>query len=415
MERTLKSAVKLKPRQGAFLFPGALEAEPWELWISGGPDESRFAQTCAAPRDNPWQKKSTLVLPAAQVFCLPLWLNESEPDRLPGMIELQLEARALAGGPAIYQWSVAAQEEKRTLVLVGLLPSDLPGDLRVSSYQSFDASVRYFAWPENALTLWLEQGRLAVAFTRGPNLVYFQNLGEARCTERTLQTLICLRASLEMQGLLSDLFQIVLWTDLSPVEQAALENVLQLPVHSAERPAPKTPAIAWNLSPPEVVRFKQERHARRWKGRALLIAFAAYLLIPVFLIGQFLFMSYRVDGLRHWQSDHAAALASIQRAQDDWQHLQPVVDTGNYPLEILLHCASAIPQDQLHLTLFEINEDKVLLKGEATNVAAAYLFCDRLKSEPQLSAYTWKMDEPHLLPNDLAQLQIEGSHATSNP
>ena len=419
MERTVKTSTAIRPRQGqdVFLFPGASEAEPWGIWIAAGKGESQFAQTCATPRENPWQKRSTLVLPVSQVFCLPLWLNESQTDLLPAMIDLQLESRGLAGRgerPAIYQWSVVVREGGRTLVLVGLLPAELPAQFRVGTYKTFDVSPRYFSWPENALTLWLEQGKLAVAITRGTQLAYFQNLGEARCTTRVLQALISLRAGLELQEILSPLSQVVLRTDATSEEEAALGAALRLPTRQVDAQIPITPAIAWNLSPHEVVRSKQMDDSRRWKWRALLIAFALYLVIATFLIGQLLLTNHRVAVLRQWQSQNAGALASVQKAKDDWQRLQPVVDTANYPLEVLLHCAEAIPKSQLHLTLFEFDHDHLTLKGEATNVGAAYTLYDKLKSERGLSAYTWTMGEPHLLPNDLAQLEIEGNHANPN-
>ena len=411
MDGTLKISSTARPRQTEriFLFPGALEAEPWGVWFANG--KSRCAQVCASPQQNPWRKKSTLIFPIRQVFCLPLWLNETNPARLAEMIDLQLETRGWAGNAA--SWSIVAQEANRTLVLAGLLAGGVPTDLQPQGYQDFDVSARYLPWPENALTLWREQGRLAAAFSRGENLVYFQDLGEERCSERTLQSLVCLRASLEIQSVLVQLDRIVVWTELTPVELAALEKTLRLPVQQVEGPPPVPPATAWHLCPPEVIRFRRESDARRWKGRVLLFALAAYLLFAALLIGQFLFTAHRLTGLRQWQGIHAGALAEIARARADWQRLQPVVDTADYPLEILLHTAAAIPQDHLHLTRFEVDGAKTSLQGEATDIAAAYSFFDRLKAD--LPAYDWKMGEPHLLPNDLAQFQIEGTHAAVNP
>jgi hypothetical protein len=419
MDRTLKSP-SLKPPRGEtlFLLPGALEAEPWEVWIGNGKEKSRCARTCSSPQENPWLKRSTLVLPVAQVFCLPLWLNETEVERLPDMIKLQLESRGLAGpegNPTIYQWEIAARVENRTLVLVGLLPALLPDQLKIDSYSTFDVSARYFPWPENALTIWQEQGRLAAVFTRGKSVVYFQSLGEEHCSDRTAQTLICLLASLEIQQVLEGLSGVEIWADLKPEELALLKNALALPTRQTECPSPVPPAPDWNLCPPEVSRSKKEHQARRWKGRALLIALAVYVLIVAFLLGQFFLTAARLRNIQTWQAQHQTTLDSIQLAQADWQRLEPVVNTNGYPLEILLHCAEAIPIDQLHLTLFEVDDGKVQLKGEASNVAAAYVFLDRLKAQPQLAAYTWKMGEPHLLPNDLAQLEIEGTRATANP
>ena len=419
MDRTLKSPAGVKPRPGddIFFFPGTSEAEPWEIWIASS-GESRLLQTCASPQANPWQKRSTFILPAAQVFCLPLWLNETQPDRLPGMIELQLEARGMggrSGSPAIYQWSLVAQEEKRSLVLAGVLPTGLPSDLRVASYRAFDISPRYFTWPENSLVLWMEQGRLVASLTRGSNLVYFQNLGEETCSERVLQALVCLRASLEIQGVVSSLSQVVLWTELPPAERTALGDYLGLPLNLGDRPAPATPAQRWNLCPPEVAQSKKEHHSRRWRKQALAAFLIIYLIAALIFVTRYFLLSHQMQGLRQWQSVNGPAIASIEQARMDWARLQPVVDTADYPLEVLLHCTAAIPKDQLHLTLFEMENGNVQLKGEATNVAAAYQLFDHLKGEKELSTYDWKMDEPHLQSNDLAQLQIEGTHAATNP
>jgi hypothetical protein len=419
MDRTLKAPAGIKPRPGdaIALFPGASEAEPWEAWLLRH-DESRLLQACSSPRENPWQKRSTFVLPAAQVFCLPLWLNETQEDRLVGMIDLQLESRGLAGrtaAPTIYQWSTVARDDKRTLVLVGLLPARLPEDFRVASYQAFDVSPRYFAWPENAMVLWMEQGKLAVAFTRGAHLVYFQDLGEEQCTERVLQTAVCLRASLEFQNILPGLAQVVLWTELGGAERDALEAQFGLPVRPAERPAPVSPAQPWNLCPPEVARSKREVHTRRWKGRGLIALAVVYLIATLLFVARYFLLSHQANELQRQQTAQAPALASIQQSRQVWNQLQPVVDTANYPLEILLHCTTALPKDQLHLTLFEMEDGNVHLKGEATNVAAAYQLLDHLKADKELSDYDWKMDEPHLESNDLAQLQIEGTHASTHP
>ena len=420
MERALNPPSAVKPRQGQgiILLPGTQDAEPWDLWFTEG-NACRFSRVCASPRENPWPRKSTLVLPVAQVFCLPLWLNETETSRLPAMIELQLEARGLStrhGTPAIYQWEIAARDNNRVLVLVAVLPNVLPTELQARAYNSFDVSARYFPWPENAVTLWQEQGKLAVVITRGKSVVYFQSLGEEHCSTRVVQTLVCLLASLQLQRVIEKPASLVTCAELAAPETALLQKALNLRVTRLEQPAPVPPAHPWNLCPPEVAQSKKESQVQRWRGRAALVALAVYLIVAGAFILNYVIGAVRLSGLQKWQQENGPALATIESAQSDWRRLAPVVDTANYPLEVLLNCAKAMPKDQLHLTLFEMDDDgTVQLKGEATNIQAAYQFFDRLKAESDLHAYTWKMDEPHLLPNDLAQLQIEGTHAAINP
>ncbi len=119
----------------------------------------------------------------------------------------------------------------------------------------------------------------------------------------------------------------------------------------------------------------------------------------------------QVDEQRKWQAAHADAVARVYEGRSVWKALTPVVDTGNYPLELLLHASQSIPADQLHLTLFESGPDHLLIKGEAKNVAGAFQFMTKLKGDPYFPTIPLVMGNPHPLPNDLTQLQIEGTRA----
>jgi hypothetical protein len=414
MVRTIKAKAprSLKKEEQAVLLPGATEAEPWELWFMGK-TQVEYVQGLSLPAENRWRKTTTLALPIAQVFCLPLWLNETDPKQFPGMIPLQLEMRGLLprnAGTAIFDWSIVSREGSRTLVIVGILPGFLPDEIEAETHGIFDLSVRYFPLAENALTLWQERDRLVFAITRGPNLVYFHALTDSRISSRVLQDLNCVRATLAMQGVITSLERIIVWAEATPAERAALQEALQLPVQPADKPNPQLPQASWKLVPASVSNVKKERETRRWQVRAGLIALAFYLVVVGWLLSRLFVENVKVQELQRWQTDHATALALVDDTRAAWNDLRPVVDEQSYPLELLLHASQAIPPDQLHLTLFESSADgHLLIKGEGKDVAAAFQFLDRLKRDPAFSSYTWDMAQPHLLPNDLAQLQIEGS------
>lgn len=418
MVRTVKTKVMRSLNKGerAVLLPGSTSAEPWEVWVIGTQGEPKCVQVCATPPENRLSKNTTFALPVSEVYCLPLWLNETDAKQFAQMIPLQLELRGLQprNSPAIADWSVVAEEGTRTLVTVGVLPASWDQELKVDAYQSFDLSARYFSFPENALTLWREQDQMVVALTRDKNLVYFQVLGEGRITPRVLQDLVCLRATLAMQGVLTSLQQVTLWMDADLGEQASLRTTLQLPVSTAQRPPPRLPAPAWKLTPGTVSDAQRNREIWRWRKRGILLGLLVYLLLAALLFTRFFLLSRQVDDLSKWQAAHAPALARVHAAQAAWKDLRPVVDESSYPLELLLHVTEAIPADQLHLTLFEASGDHLLIKGEAKNVAAAFQFFDKVKNDPHLAGYKWDMGQPTLSPNDLAQLQIEGTRATSN-
>ena len=420
MVRAVKTkAMRSLPKgQRGLLFPGPTMAEPWEVWVLGGKEEPELLQYCASPLDNRLQKGTTLALPVSQVFCLPLWLNETDPKQFAGIIPLQLELRGLqprGNGAPVFDWSVVEQEESRTLVMVGVLPGTLDPELHAEAYEAFDLSARYLPFAADALTIWREQDRLMMAITRGTSLVYYQALSEGTITTRIVQDLNCAQVTLKMQQILKPLQKVVLWTDITAEELTMLQEALHLAITREERPDPVAPAQAWKLIPTMVHEAKRARESQQWLKRGVLMFLLVYLLAVGWLISQYVRTSMGVDELRKWQTANAQPLADIQAAQATWKELGPVVDTNNYPLELLFHASLSIPADQLRLTLFESSGTHIMIKGEAKNVAGAFQFLSKLKGDPFFSCYTLEMGNPRPLPNDLASFQIDGTRGTSNP
>jgi hypothetical protein len=417
MVRTVKTkaARSLTKGQRAILLPGPTGAEPWELWALGGKAPADLVQMCATPLDNRMRKSTTLALPVSQVYCLPLWLNETDTKLFPGMIPLQLELRGLQprGTEPVFDFTVVAQEGTRTLVIVGVLPAVLSPDIQAEGYDAFDLSARYLPFPENTLTIWREHDRLAVAITRGSNLVYYQALAEGTITTRVVQDLSCAQATLAMHDILAPLQKMLLWTEVSPDELTALHGALPLPIEQEECPPPVAPKQPWKLVPAVVGQARRTRASRQWQVRGGLIFLLLYLAGVAWLVFNEVTTSRRVDELNQWQADHAQALELVHQGRAAWKELGPVVDTKNYPLELLLEAYQSIPLDQLHLTLFETGGGHLLIKGEAKNVAGAFQFYNKLKEDPYFSGYALEMANPHPLPNDLAQFQIEGTRASN--
>jgi len=415
-------AVKTKPvrslakGQRALLRPGPTGAEPWEVWVFGGKTSMSLVQVCATPLDNKLRKNATLALPVSQVFCLPLWLNETDAKQFAGIIPLQLELRGLhpRGTDPVFDWSVVAQEGTRTLVMIGVLPANLSPDLHAELYESFDLSARYLPLENNALTLWREQDRLVLAITRGPNLVYYQALAEGNITSRVLQDLSCAQATLTMHGILTPLQKVVLWTEISPQEQAMLQDTLPLPIEQEECPPPSPPTQPWKLTPAVVGEARRNRENQKWIRRGLVIFLVLYLVAVAWLVTQYVMTSLGVNDLKKWQADNAAGVDLVHEGQSAWKQLAPVVDPKNNPLELLLEADQSVNTDQLHLTDFEAGGDHLLIKGEAKNVEGAFQFLSKLKNDPFFSGYDLEMENPRPLPNDLASFQIEGTRAATN-
>ena len=290
------------------LLPGATEAEPWEVWTTGA--DAQCLQACRRPDENAPGRQAVLALPVAQVVALPLWLQETDAKQFGGMIELQLEARGLQPRvhAPIFEWSIIAQEELRTLVLVAVLAASLPEELETHAYAAFELSARCFALPADALVLWTEQDRLVAAVTRGEQLAYFQALTESRLTTRVLQDLTCVVAALHMQEVIGPLQHIIAWTELTPEEGTALAAALGAPVRQAAKPRPALPRQSWNLTPARVDEAKRQRITRHWQARAALLLGVLALGIMAALGLRLLLTAHEVGQLKQWQAGHAPAL-----------------------------------------------------------------------------------------------------------
>ena len=395
------------------LLPGAMEAEPWELW-SIGPSEAHCLRVGVTLRETSPPRDTIHALPAAQVFSLPLWLMETDPKLFRGIISLQLESLGLhpRGGEAVFDWTIITQEEKRTLVLVGVLPAILPEELEAGATTGFELAARCLPLVPNAVTFWMEQDRLVLAVTRGERLAYFQALAASALTPRTLQDVTCILAGLRLQDVIDEPQEAVFWTETLPAGAANFCAELGLPLRQEKCPAPEVPAEPWNLTPAHVTLVQRHRSVRQTWIRA-----AAILLL--FILGAALALGLRaysvsrdVGQLHQWADAHAQDLQMVQDARAEWKDLQPVVDPTSYPLEILLHVSESLPKNAVHLTNFEAGGGRVSIKAEATNPSAAFQFLDLLKKNPHFQSYAWQMAQPHALANDITQVQIEGTHAT---
>ena len=244
MVRTLTSTVE---RTGqTLLLPGATEAEPWELWTIGPRPEC--VRMLTEPADGA-DRRSTVALPVGQVFAMPVWLHETDPDLLAGMIALQLEARGLQSrvSRTVFAWSVVIKEDTRTLVLVGVLAATIPKQLESCASSAFDLSARCYGLPSDALVVWKEQNRLVLAVTRQNRLAYFQALPDEALTTRALQDITCVVAALHMEEVIAPLDSVVLWFEPTQKEIVALEATLGLPVRQELRPSPNPASDRWIL------------------------------------------------------------------------------------------------------------------------------------------------------------------------
>jgi hypothetical protein len=419
MVGTVKAKAPRVARKGETLLclPGPSQAGAVQLWALGPAGPPECLQSAESLADLRPPASARLVLPMADVYCLPLWINETDPRQFREVISLQLELqghRRSEGTEQAFEWDVIATEGARTLLMVGLLADPLPDDYLLSTAGRFDVSPRCRNFAADALTVWREQDRIGFVITRGEQPVYFQALKTGTLSTGAGQDIACALATLQMQEVIGNLRQTVSWMPLGEVEKKVLAEATRLTVQEVQTPPPRLPARSWSLVPAEIIARQRATRSRQSWSRGLLIALAVYLVAVAAFAGRTLYLAHEEASLNAWQKDHGTEIDLVEKTSAAWRDLAPALDPNSYPLEELLACTRSLPADQLHLTLFEARPGHLLIKGEATNAAAAFQFLDQLKKNTHFAGYTWDMAPPHLLPNDLAQLQIEGTHASAD-
>ena len=362
-----------------------------------------------------------LSLPCQSVLMERLVLPSQAREELEGMVALQLE-KTLPYPIEEVTWSFDAwplpvqEAEGETSAVLTLAvhtpvleelcaPLQSGGRLpqRVACYAQQLAAQA----PEGevALLLWHELGQTVVALAERRHLSWAQPLTTVN-GEEVLAELPGLLLTAEMQGVETNYTQVLLAPECA-------EWMPGLQAAGGQRfggwPTPATLAAAGaNLLPPSW----QEaggKHARRERLRArLILGGMLYLLL---LAGAFLFLAFRKQAVQKLNVEIARTrplIETTQRQQARWAALAPAVDPGRSAVGILYLVSKNRPQDDVRITVFDFAPSQFMVEGEAPSAPLAVDFVERLRKEPELSAFNLESGPPQILPNEHAQFRIFG-------
>lgn len=386
------------------------EGAQWEVWAAEGA-QARLIGTCDTPAAAGASPQSVLALPLRQVFAVPLWLATSDPALMREMIFLQLERRGLSAGHSaremIFDYRVVASVENKTLVLAVAVPATLPAHLCLDVRAS-EPSARLLPLPPDEFTLWREDGRLALAVTRGGELAYFQALGDGSFTPAAVRELQCVKLQLEAANVIARARGVTLWGDFAPGEVSAVGEALGLRVAAAPRPAPALPRDWMDLAPASV---RQGRKVAQTRSRTFAIASAAaavYLLFLLVLVARLTWFYIEAGRIEAGLQAGSGEVAGIKATAERWNALAPAVDPASYPVELLYRTRPS-PDEGVRFTAFSTGVGTITIQGEAASPTAATRFVARLTKSGDLRSYKFEMPTQPVTPiNANTTFEIEG-------
>lgn len=412
MEMKLKATRAKRVEAKSLLLP-ALEG--WSLWEFPPNQPPHLKQTITDLGEFAAQEKiekMALALPVKQVFCLSLWLTTEDKALLPDLIFTQLERRGLvtrSREETVFDYRVVAAEEGKSLVFIAILPSQLPEVYIHNNMEHYDVSARFYSLEKDHLTLWREGGQLVIALTRNEELVHFQALSAEEVNPATVQEILCLYLELESQHVIQAMQGITLWGNFSAEEIQLIQATFRIVPQVAEMPIPRLPSNSFVLTPHAVQQIQTLQIKEERNRKILKMALVGYGLFLGLWALQLLFFYGRVHLIKREIKKEAGLVQSLKETAARWNALGTALQPDQYAVEVLYQCARLLPQEGVRFTLFEATDANVVLRGEATSVAAASDFFEKLKQNDQLLAFQWQMPSPIILPNDTAQFQITGS------
>jgi hypothetical protein len=390
-------------------FLRAVDGKEWELWTFSENRRANFVRRLSTPSEVPGEV--VVALPAEYTFTFPAWLATSDRAVIPEILHLQLEKRGLLSknsGDSVVDYRVIETRDNQTLAIATILQPEFPQELAFERVKRFEPSAYTFALPQDRLVIWREQGRLTVAATRGRDPVTVQVLGDSELSDTAALELKCIAFQLEAQRLCERFLGITLWGEFTVEESARLEQFLGLKVTRDAVPPPNLPQIRSKLLPPEVS-YLHERRRRRRRIRSGIGGLAAiYVLGVLGFIGYIYWQRHVANDLRRHIQERAPTVAAIQGTAERWRQVEWAVNPKLYPVEVLYQVAGLLPHDGVRLTAVEIQNGKVVIRGEAGTSPAAFKFAEDIKAKPDLQMFSWQMPSPTLRADGRAEFTIEG-------
>lgn len=337
------------------LMPGA---DGWEIW--GGSSDSGFQLVNAtehlqALEVTGYRSGSVMMaIPVRQVSAVPFRAQTNDLSLLGDLALMQLEKNgsrpALDGGQLTDHFVYEIDEEETDLTAVVMAPPG-EGQLPTKSPEAFDLSARCLPLPENKVAIWKELGRWVFAIGKPGHALYFQCLSGDQLDARAGNEIRLALTQLQIQGMLPVLPDAaVVWShgsasDARPEEIEVLSRGLGIPVENSPRPAPGWPNPPSRLLPADVRAERLAGKAKQNRQIAIAVALVLYVGLAAFL---FFKLRKAEAEARLVERDAKVVVEDAQAIADHeakWSELEPVVETRFHPLEVLLACYEALPND----------------------------------------------------------------------
>lgn len=373
-------------------------------------EDSRETWQCGA--DGTWKRVESVPVGVMGVEVIafdsaPFWsLNATGADE--EAVALRWEGLGVLSENGARTWTHWPVTKKEIRTLVGTLA--LTAEVPLPDATRHEPSACMLPLPRDGMAVWMELGRYVIAFTRETELLHLAVLSARSLDADAAFEARDLAAALQAHGFIEKVSVVQVWArsevDFIPQLACLFEDAA---VVKGPRPDPFLPAKTSGLLPAQLAALRQERLARQ--THVLLLA-GAVMIYLCFFGAWWLRLQGRgtdVDGAEKKLATVQPEMNRVREAQALWLEMEAAIDPELYPVELFHQILTLLPDEGIRLKEFQIEENKLVLSGEATTVNQALGFKDRLTASRPLQRYTWSFPVPAIREDNRAEFRAEGT------
>jgi len=392
--------MKEKPSSRAILRPGDSDWELWKTAAKGGALEKL---------QNPGQRPPRLVVasPTHSMLALPLWVS---PNGNPTEIaELEFASRHLYRRGQTVGVVEIERNADRALILCVLGSDDPALEEPLRHAETFEIPARLANPGENDVMLWKENGTVCFAFYRNRQCVYFSSSEEPRISAPFCQALARCAQRLQAEEILTRLPSRILFVGAFDEEESQIlmartgwqiEKTAELP--------PALPAKLSDIAPPLAVDRRVRLRKTKRFGQITGILLAVYAVVLAVVLGILFSDRARVQSAER-QAEALRLPANEARATvERWRTIQAAVDPKLFALDLLAGVAATLPGETIRLTRVNIEDGRLIVAGEASEVAQTYEMLEKLRVSPALVDFEWTARPPDIASQNIVRFEFEG-------
>ena len=393
------------PTPDAVLRPGA---EGWELWKFPPKGDPILVQSFSE-KSLDSTTNLLLALPSRSVLSMPLWIaSQGDPTEL---ADLELTGRHLLRKDAEVYTVPILEKEGRSLVLALAATDDETAHEYLKKAKSFEIPARLFDPAGADILVWEEQGGLCFGIYREDTCVFFAATGDANPGTAFCGAIARTAMRLKAEGVITRMpAKLRLIGDFLEADAASLGHALRLDFEiEKKQPAPQLPTLLSNAGPPTARAALLSRSRLRRLASLTTLALAAYAVVLFFVAADLGWQRFKLRQLNAELKKIESSATKAQELVTEWKRFRFSVDPQTFAIDQLSAVATEIPGEQVRLTQYNYDNGRLAIAGEATDVAQAYEFFERVKKNPLLQDYDWTSRQPQLAGRNKVRFEMEGA------